>query len=234
MPTDSAAPSQHRLKRQSVPDALFDSLRERILNGEFRDGEPLVQEAIAAEYGCSRMPVREAFRQLEAAGLIVSQHHKGAIVATLPPEQILELFALRAMLEGDILSHALGRMTDVDLDQSEAIVVALEAAYHGQDIARVGALNWEFHESLYRPAGRVQTLALIRSINVQTDRYIRLQLLLTGHFQDAERDHREILRLCRARDPAVLDFLRDHILRAGRDLVQALEAHRQGEPEAVP
>src|SRR5262249_9700878 len=78
------ARSKYRLQRQSLPQALAESLRERILNGEFKEGDPLIQEAIAAEYECSRMPVREAFRQLEAAGLIVSKIHKGAIVTTLP------------------------------------------------------------------------------------------------------------------------------------------------------
>ena len=58
------------IKRQSLPETLAESLRERILNGEFKEGEPLIQESIASEYGVSRMPVREAFRQLEAAGLI--------------------------------------------------------------------------------------------------------------------------------------------------------------------
>lgn len=216
--------SKYRLQRQSLPQALADSLRERILNGEFKEGDPLVQEAIAAEYECSRMPVREAFRQLEAEGLIVSKIHKGAIVTTLPPEQIMELFELRAMLEPDILSKALPKATKESLAHSHEVLEQLEAAYHSRDIARVGALNWEFHQSLYMPAERIQTMALIQSINVQTDRYIRLQILLTSGFEDAKREHREILALCRNRDPKVVPFLKEHIISAGQDLLGALRA----------
>jgi len=222
--------SKYRLSRQSLPEALAGSLRERILNGEFKDGDPLVQEAIAAEYECSRMPVREAFRQLEAEGLIVSRIHKGAVVTTLPDTQITELFELRAMLEPDLLQRALPNFTKQDASSSEAVLVELEDAYHRRDIGRVGALNWEFHKSLYMPAGRTQTLALIQSINIQTDRYIRLQLLLTGGFQDAERDHREILRLCVAGDDAVIGYLKAHIVKAGQDLVAALGRRRVEEP----
>ena len=221
--------SKYRLQRQSLPEALAESLRERILNGEFKEGDPLIQEAIAAEYECSRMPVREAFRQLEAAGLIVTKIHKGAVVTTLPSEQIMELFELRAMLESDILSHSLKRMSAEDLAQSGDILSQLENAYHSRDIARVGALNWEFHRSLYVPANRVQTLALIQGINVQTDRYIRLQLLLTSAFDDAERDHRRIIDMCKKGDPDVVSFMRDHIIQAGHNLLDALRKRRLSE-----
>ncbi|MGX9148137.1 GntR family transcriptional regulator [Mesorhizobium sp. 128a] len=218
--------SKYMLQRQSLPESLAESLRERILNGEFKEGEQLVQEEIATDYGCSRMPVREAFRQLEAAGLIISRIHKGAIVSALPPEQIRELFELRSLLECDILKHSLGKLTAESIVQSEQILVQLENAYHTRDIARVGTLNWEFHRSLYLPAGKVQTLAILQGINVQIDRYIRIQLLLTSGFEGAEREHRRILSMCKKRDPAVVDFMRKHILSAGDNLVEALQKRR--------
>ncbi|RVJ68923.1 GntR family transcriptional regulator [Sinorhizobium medicae] len=221
--------SKYRLQRQSLPELLAESLRERILNGEFKEGEPLIQEAIAAEYECSRMPVREAFRQLEAAGLIVTKIHKGAVVTTLPAEQIMELFELRAMLESDILIHSLDRMSAEDLAQSEEILEQLENAYDKREIAKVGALNWGFHRSLYVPANRLQTLQIIQGINVQTDRYIRLQLLLTSAFDDAKRDHRRILYMCKNRDAAVIGFMQEHIIRAGRNLLAALKKRRMSQ-----
>jgi len=81
-------PPIHRIKRQSLPETLAESLRERILSGEFKEGDPLVQEAIAEEYEVSRMPVREALRLLEASGLVAMKTHKGAIVTSIPTEQI--------------------------------------------------------------------------------------------------------------------------------------------------
>ncbi|MHA5498434.1 GntR family transcriptional regulator [Pseudomonas aeruginosa] len=216
--------ASRKIKRQSLPETLAESLRERILNGEFKGGEPLVQEAIAAEYGVSRMPVREAFRQLEAAGLIASQIHKGAVVTSIPAEQISELFDLRALLECQLLEHSIPNMTEEHLAATRDILARLEDAYHRKDVASWGALNWEFHRSLYAGANRVQTLSILQGINVQTDRYIRLQLLLTDALEDAEAEHREILRLCEARDTerAVL-YLRKHILDAGRNLLDALK-----------
>jgi DNA-binding GntR family transcriptional regulator len=210
---------RHRIKRLSLPEALADSLRERILNGEFKEGDPLVQEAIAEEYEVSRMPVREALRQLEAQGLIELKTHKGAVVTSVPAEQVEELFDLRALLECQILERAIPLISDAELDQSEAILVRLEDAYRRRDIAAWGRLNWDFHRSLYQPAGRVQTLAIIDGINLQTDRYIRLQLLLSDSVANAEQDHRELLRLCRERQTdAAVQFLRRHILDAALPL----------------
>lgn len=216
-----------QITRQSIPESLRDSLQERILNGEFREGDALIQDAIAEEYDVSRMPVREALRQLEACGLVAMRTHKGAVVTTLPTEQIEELFELRAMLEGDLLTRAMARMTDRDVAEARTILDQLEASYQARDMASWGRLNWTFHERLYAPAERARTMAILHGINLQTERYIRLHLVLTDGLDAAEREHREILRLyaLRATDEAVA-YLRTHILDAGRSLVVALRQQR--------
>jgi DNA-binding GntR family transcriptional regulator len=218
---------ERRIKRQSVPESLRDSLQERILNGEFRDGDALIQDAIADEYDVSRMPVREALRQLEACGLVSMQTHKGAVVTTIPTEQVKELFELRAMLECDILRRAMERCTDQDIAQTRVILEELEESYRKGDTASWGSLNWAFHKRLYTAADRVQTLAILHGINLLTERYVRLHLVLTDGVGVAEREHRELLRLCALRetDQAVA-FLGEHISGTGRALVAALRNHR--------
>jgi len=124
---------KRRIERQSVPESLRDCLQERILNGEFRDGDALIQDAIADEYAVSRMPVREALRQLEACGLVSMQTHKGAVVTTIPTEQVKELFELRAMLECDILRRALERCTDRDIADARVILEELEESFAAGD-----------------------------------------------------------------------------------------------------
>ena len=224
-------PRTRKIQRQSLPETLAESLRERILNGEIREGEALVQDVIAQEYDVSRMPVREALRQLEACGLVEMKIHKGAVVTSLPTEQIAELYDLRATLECDILARAIPRMTDEHLAHARAILTDLEASFKQRDVGSWGRLNWEFHKSLYSAADRVQTLAILQGINVQTDRYLRLMLLLTKGFEDAEKDHREILRLCTLRDgDRAVGYLRKHILNASRSLLVALRTSRAADP----
>ena len=219
--------SRHRIERRSIPEDLRDSLQERILSGEFRDGEALVQDVIAEEYGVSRMPVREALRQLEACGLVSMQTHKGAVVTSIPTEQVEELFELRALLECDALERAIPRLTDGDIAGAREILGALEESYRQNDMASWGRLNWAFHRRLYLPAGRPQTLAILQGINLQVERYIRLHLLATDGLEAAEREHREILRLCAMRDTGqAVAYLRAHILDAGRNLVAVLRSER--------
>ena len=224
-----APATRHWIKRQGLHETLADSLRERILNGEFKEGEQLVQEAIAAEYQVSRMPVREAFRQLEAAGLISHRLHHGAVVTELPLDQSGELFDLRALLEGEILALAAPRATEESIEQARTILAKLEDAYHRNDIGSWGRLNWDFHRSLYITANRVQTMATIQFINVQTDRYIRLQTFLTDALEQAELEHRELFRLYAARNAEqAVPYLRDHILNVKQKLLAAISRSRSG------
>lgn len=219
--------SSRSITRLSLPEAIAESLQERILNGELREGDALIQDAIAREYETSRMPVREALRQLEAAGLVVMKLHRGAVVTSLPAEQIAELFELRAALECDMLDRAIPRLTNEQLGGARGILKELENSYRRRDIASWGRLNWEFHRSLYLAADRVQTLSILQGINLQTDRYIRLHLLLTHAIDSAEKEHRELLRLCTLRDAArAVPYLKKHISSAGRTLLVALRKNR--------
>jgi DNA-binding GntR family transcriptional regulator len=224
--------STRTLDRRSLPEVLRDALQERILAGEFADDETLVQDSIAAEYGVSRIPVREALRQLEACGLVSIATHRGAVVTAIPTEQVDELFELRALLEGELLALAVGRLTECDIQEAGAILVELEAAYAAGDMASWGRLNWRFHRRLYHSSGRVRTLALLDGINLQLERYVRLHLLVTGGLDEAEREHRELLRLCAVHDVAgAVDYLRRHILDTRTSLLAALR--RQRGPEIL-
>lgn len=218
---------KHRIERRSIAEAIRDSLQERILAGEFRDGDALVQDVIAEEYAVSRIPVREALRQLEARGLVAVEAHKGAVVTTIPTEQVEELFELRALLECDALERAIPRLTDADIEAARTLLAGLEQSYESQSVGDWGRLNWAFHRRLCAPAARPQTLALLDSINLRLERYVRLHLAITETIGAAQREHRELLRLCALREPSsAAAFLRSHILETAAGLVAALRRDR--------
>src|SRR5947207_7182038 len=114
MHPDASAPPDDVLllpiRRQTVTSMTVDAMRERILRGRYPEGEPLRQDAIGVELGVSRIPVREALRQLEAEGLVTFNPHRGAVVSTLSLKQIRELFELRAEVEGDLIRRAIPHM----------------------------------------------------------------------------------------------------------------------------
>src|SRR5207248_10847418 len=93
--------------RQSLGAAVVERLREKILSGELREGEQLRQDAIATEFQISRIPVREALTHLAAEGLVTLVANRGAVVSALSPEEIMELFETRAVLECYMLRCAI-------------------------------------------------------------------------------------------------------------------------------
>lgn len=220
-PEGDGSPGSRRLQRHTVVESAAAELRRRILSGEFREGEALRQDALAAEFGVSRIPVREAFRQLAAEGLVTIHPHRGAVVSALSPDEIAELFDLRALLEPELIRRAAPRRTEADLREAERVLLAYSAAIAAGDLNAWGELNTEYHLALYRPAGRPQTLSIVRALLANTDRFTRLQLALAGGTERAEREHAELLALCRAgraRDAAALT--RRHVLDVKRDLLR--------------
>ena len=215
------------VKRQTVTEAVAEAIRERILAGSYAEGENLRQDALASELGVSRIPIREAFRQLEAEGLVTLHAHRGAVVSALSLDEIAELFDLRALLEPDLLAHAIRRMTELDLAAASKILDRYQQSLGGPDVHAWGEMNSEFHLTLYRPAGRVRSLGLVQSLLGNTDRYTRLQLVLTSGIERARAEHAQLLDLCRARNAQEAGaLLRRHVQSAGEDLLAFLRQHR--------
>jgi DNA-binding GntR family transcriptional regulator len=209
------------IPRQSLPSAIAERLREKILRGELREGEQLRQHVIADEFNVSRIPVREAFRQLEAEGLIKIIEHRGAVVSALSPDEIEEQFDIRAALECAVLRHAVPLLTEEDFALAEKVLEQYETAIdNDSDFEVWGDLHWQFHSTLYAAARRARFMSLIQTVNNNSDRYIRLHILFS---RDAHRDdkdeHRALLELCRQQDTqGAISLLEEHITKAGREI----------------
>jgi DNA-binding GntR family transcriptional regulator len=211
------------IARRTVADEVLSRLRTRILSGALAEGSALRQDALAAELGVSRIPVREALTQLEAEGLVRLEPHRGAFVTALAPEEVAELFEMRAALEPALLRRAVPRQTAADLAEAAAALDAFEAALAVGEADRWGELNWRFHEALYRPAARARTMRLVQELNNNAGRYVRLHLGLAGVRPRADADHRELLALCRKGDAeAAARLLARHIEEAAEALAALL------------
>jgi DNA-binding GntR family transcriptional regulator len=222
------------IQRQTLTGMTLDALRERILHGEYPEGEPLRQDAIAEELGVSRIPVREALRQLEAEGLVTFSPHRGAVVSTMSLQEIAELFELRAEIESDLVRRAIPHMTAEDHARAKEILLAYEIALRGGEVSKYGELNWQFHSTLYAPAARAFTMSMVGKLHQQSDRYLRMQLALTHGETRAKDEHRAIAAAAKRADVrAAAKLMREHILGAGRSLLTFLEGQR-GEKMTKP
>lgn len=218
------------IQRQTVASMTLEALRERILRGDFPDGEPLRQDALADEFGVSRIPVREALRQLEAEGLVTFNPHRGAVVSTLSLEEIHELFELRADIECDLLARAIPRMSPEQLDRANEVLDEFDDALAAEEAARWGPLNWQFHAALYAPANRTLTMGVLQKLHQHSDRYFRMQVLIAHGGPAASKEHRTIVgAVARGEIERASELLRAHILGAGRSLL-----HLLGEQRGIP
>ena len=219
------------LARQTVASMTLDAIRDGILHGNYPEGEPLRQDALADELGVSRIPIREALRQLEAEGLVTFSPHRGAIVSSLSLAEIEEVFEIRANLEPDLLRRALPRLTTYQLDQADEILDRYAEALRGGDVAQWGELNWEFHSSLWAPADRPVTRAILHRLHQQSDRYLRMQLALTHGETLANDEHRAIAAAARSGDSKLAcQLMKEHITGASRSLLAFLRVRRDAEP----
>ena len=227
------------LNRQTMAGMLVEALRERILNFDIAEGTPLRQDSLAAEFGVSRIPVREALLQLEGEGLVTQTAHKGYTVTALSLNEIREVFDLRALIEADLLQRAIPAMKADDIAAARSVLAVFDdmLARKSED-ANWGRLNWELHAALYAPAGRAHTMRILQNLHRNADRYLRLQLHLTQGTNDRARaEHRRLVDLCEQRDIAeATRLLGAHILAARDDLLAFLDDHRPGsetDPQAA-
>jgi len=217
-----------RLQRQTVASMTLDAIRDGILHGHYTEGEPLRQDALADELGVSRIPIREALRQLETEGLVTFNPHRGAIVSSLSLEEIEEVFDLRATIEPDLLRRAMPHLTTYQLDHADEVLDHYAIALRTGDVSQWGELNWQFHSSLYAPAERPITMSIVQRLHQQSDRYLRMQLALTHGETRANEEHRAIAAAARAHDTKrACQLVRDHIAGAGRSLLAFLRERRE-------
>jgi DNA-binding GntR family transcriptional regulator len=216
------------IPRQSLTSAVADKLRDQIIRGEIPEGAQLRQDAIASQYHVSRIPVREALRQLDAEGLIAIVPNRGAVVPALSPNDIEELFSIRALLEPEVLKQSIPLLTEEDFSEADVVLRKYVSELRRDDhVSAWGRLNWQFHSILYSRANQPRFMAIIRNVNNSGERYTRLQLYLTHGMKRANEEHHQILDLCRQRDvSAACRLLRQHIRYAGESLKQALEQKR--------
>lgn len=219
----------------SASDVIFEALREAINSGDLAEGETLRQEEIARMFNVSRIPVREALTRLEEHGLVVTQRYRGAVVTSLSPKEIAEIFEFRALLEPQVIRHSVERMSAETLELAKGYCKAFATQ---KDSSKWGELNRNFHASLYKDSDRPYYLQVINASLDQVDRYLRAQLVLTHGMARARREHQLILDACIARDAErAAELTREHIMGASRSLIEFLEkrppspAGREKKPE---
>lgn len=202
---------------------IRDQLRERILSGEFRPGERLVEGKLSAEMAVSRIPVREALRALAAEGLVTLEPRRGASVSVLSDDLAYDMVEVRATLEGLNAKLAALRRDENTISKLQQILKEGNEAVAEQDIEKCRQLNAAFHEALATIGGNVVLIDLMRSLRDRT------ALVFAPSNMDRVRenwaDHAQILNAVIAGNGELANLLAtQHVHNAARAYTEARKA----------
>ena len=201
-------------------ESIADSLRDDILRGNLKSGQALKQDEIAAQFGISKIPVREALVQLKAEGLVNFYPNRGAFVSELSAVEADEIYIMRIALETAVLARAIPHLTVADLKHAKEILDAIDRE---ENIAKWGELNWEFHATLYSPAALPSVMDTIKTLHSNIARYLVLYLAGMAYQKKSQKEHRAILEACRHGDTEkAVAVLEEHLLGASSHLVAFL------------
>ncbi|WP_139481309.1 GntR family transcriptional regulator [Bradyrhizobium ivorense] len=176
---------------------IANSIAERIINGTLLPDAPLRQDHVAREFNSSHVPVREAFRQLEAKHLVVSLPRRGVRVAPLDTNSVKEIAEMRAALELVALRNAAPKLTSAHLAQIE---IALNEADNAKTIQDFETANRAFHHALVAPCAMPRLLASLDGLQLANSRLVLATAHSAGWRPRSNQDHRMILQALRARN----------------------------------
>lgn len=209
-----------------VSDRLFDQLAEAIVGGELAAGARISEPDLAARYGTSRAPLREAIRRLEERKLVSRVAHQGARVAVLSPARIAEIYVVREALEGIAAREAATRITSAELDRLHAHLAAHSAMLNGEgsEDYRQGVADDDFHFVIIRASGNATLIDLLLDQYYALIRMFRKQhRQVAGRARRALFEHQRITEALADHDADLAEMLmRRHIAAARAGIAEAL------------
>jgi DNA-binding GntR family transcriptional regulator len=211
-----------------LSEKIASEIRSAVLSGEMRPGMRIRQELLAAHFGASRIPVREALKQLENEGLVVLAPNRGAWIADVNSEESIEVYKIREAVEPLAIFESVPSLTDSDIDSLDATVRDLESVTTLEDYIQ---LDREFHLRTYSRARMPQLLAMIERFWNSTQHF-RRQFVKQTFAKDglpfSDPQHLLLMDAIRGRDAEAAQVLVRLHIRRTRILIQAMEGEASG------
>lgn len=221
----------------TLADRVFSELRQAIVEGEIAPGSKLNEPELAARYGISRGPLREAMRRLESTNLVERRPNLGARVIALSSAHLLEIYVVREALEGMAARLAAEHMSEEAVEALQDLVER-----HRREVARA---SWQadfqnegdmdFHYHIVQGSGNRRIIGMLCDDLYHLARMYRCQLAMGGdRARDALREHALIVDAIADRDGELAELLmRRHIRASRRDVELRLAADRRTQPEVI-
>jgi DNA-binding GntR family transcriptional regulator len=203
------------LRTRSRAEFVYERLRDAISDGRVAAGERMREEEVARSLGVSRTPVREALQRLQQRGLLVLGAGRGLVVAQLSQQQVIELYAMRQILEGSAARFAATHATPAEIEILYQLQDELKSA-EGDALLHTN-LNRQFHQAIYEAAHNRYLMQTLESLNDSFALLRSTTLRLPHRPRDSNEERRRIIAAIEQRDPDMAEKeAREHILQAQR------------------
>ncbi len=206
-------------------DIVFETLREAILEGKLVPGERVMEVQLAEQLGVSRTPVREAIRKLELEGLLIMVPRKGAYVADVSLDDVMDVLEIRASLEGLAASLGAERRSEEDIEALEKKVEELSKCIMEKDTKGMVENDAEFHNLLMKTAKNKKLASIVEGLKDQVQRF--RVIYFNEHEETGQKlihEHKEILECIKSGDKQkAMESAEEHIYNIRNQLVNNLE-----------
>jgi DNA-binding GntR family transcriptional regulator len=183
-----------------IREEVFTMLRQAILTGKLQPGDRLVERELAEQLGVSRTPVREALRKLELENLVTHIPRKGVVVSEISKRDVIEIFDIRASLEGLASNLAAQKATSEEIKKLNEMVQAMETAANNKDVDSLNEIHDQFHKQLIIIADSPRLKQMINSLSDYINRFTKAGYAIPGRSSAAMQEHRELMESIEARD----------------------------------
>ncbi len=198
---------------KTMQEVIYDTLRQRIVSGEYEPGKRLVANDLAEEFDISRMPVREALARLASTGLVELVPYKGAIVNELTAEDFVEIFHIRSVLEGLAARLSCPYMTDEDLEKMRAANEEIKNMIEKDDI-EFQRVNRLFHSTVWMRTKSERLNKLLSNLYSEAAQYRHMTMIHPGRMKEVYEEHQSFLKAMYAKDAdQAEECVRDHYVR---------------------
>lgn len=195
-----------------VRDQVYEKLRRSILEGLLKPSERLVERKLAEQMKVSRTPVREAIRMLELEGLVYHIPRVGAIVVQLNDAEVLEVYRIRAVLEGLAARMAAEKIETAQLNKIKNLLVEMEEYATKDDILGMEAAHREFNDLIYKAADSPRLYAMINTLVDTITNSVKVGYSYPGRVAEAMKEHRQLVGALRLQDGDLAErTAREHI-----------------------
>ncbi|MCE0503962.1 GntR family transcriptional regulator [Roseivivax sp. GX 12232] len=216
---------------------IREALERAIVDGRFAPGSRLDPVALAAEFRCSRTPIREALQQLETTGLVRVHAKRGSFVAEWSLEELTERFEMMAEMEATCAGLAARRITETELADLEARHMACGDRVEAGEHEAYYAENTAFHDCIYRATHNSFMAREAQRLHAMLQPYRRMQLRLRNRVARSFAEHGAVLEaIRRGDDRAAADAMRRHVIIQGdrfHDLLAVLRSEAPVEAQSA-